>query len=182
MFNLLVNLIHPLQEPLYIRLLTLGSLSCSFDGAICTEFLHISQIPATSISKNNMRTLTNNYQDCELLNLGTNANGHGPYVIRQNGVPPGSSSSQEDRFLLRKDGIWVLDVTAYNLPEEQFVFQNAAELYATVEELGGNPEVEDKLPPEKSRAELNAAIETTISRVWNQIKEVRAQRLTMPGM
>ena len=128
-----------------------------------------------------MRTVTNDYRDCELLNLGTNANGHGPYVIRQVGVPPGSSS-QEDRFLLRKDGTWVLDVTAFTLPEEQFVFQNAAELYATVQELVGNPVVEDKLPPGKSRAELNAATETTISGVWSQIKEARAKRLTMPGM
>ena len=62
------------------------------------------------------------------------------------------------------------------------LLQNAAELYATVQELGGNPVVEDKLPPGKSRAELNAAIETTISRVWSQIKEARAKRLTMPGM
>jgi hypothetical protein len=132
-----------------------------------------------------MRILTNDYRDCELLNLGTNPNGHGPYVIRQDGVPPGSSSSQEDRFLLRKDGTWVLDVTAFTLPEEegeqQFVFRNAAELYATVQELGGNPVVEDKLPPGKSRAELTTAVETTISRVWSQIKEARAKRLTMPG-
>jgi hypothetical protein len=41
--------------------------------------------------------------------------------------------------------------------------------------------VEDALPPGKSRAELDAAIETTISRVWSQIKEARARRLTMPG-
>jgi|SRR6516165_2188767 len=132
-----------------------------------------------------MRTLTNDYQDCELLNLGTNANGHGPYVVRQDGVPPGSSSTQEDRFLLRKDGTWILDVTAFTLPEkeqEQFVFQNAAELYATVQELGGDPVVEDKLPSGKSRAELNAAIETTLSRVVSRINEARAKKLTMPGM
>jgi hypothetical protein len=42
--------------------------------------------------------------------------------------------------------------------------------------------VEDKLPPGKSRAELNAAIETTISRVLSQVKEARAKRLTMPGV
>ena len=91
-----------------------------------------------------------------MLNLATNANGHGPYVVRQDGVPLGSSSTQEDRFLLRKDGTWILDVTAFTLPEkeqEQFVFQNAAELYATVQELGGDPVVEDKLPSGKSRAE-----------------------------
>ena len=88
-----------------------------------------------------MRILTNDYKDCELLNLGTNKNGHGPYVIRQDGVPPGSSSSQEDSFLLRKDGTWVLNITAFTLPEkeqeQQFVFQSAAELYATIQELGG---------------------------------------------
>ena len=56
---------------------------------------------------------------------------------------------------------------------EQFVFQNAAELYGTVQELVGNPVVEDKLPPGKSRAELNAAVETTISRVWSQIVILR---------
>ena len=64
-------------------------------------------------------------------------------LIRQDGVPPGSSASQEDRFLLRKDGTWVLNITAFTLSEkeqeQQFIFQNAAELYATVQELGGNP-------------------------------------------
>src|SRR6516225_5263284 len=138
-----------------------------------------------------MRILTNDYNDCALLNLGTNQNGHGPYVIRQDGVPPGSSSSQEDRFLLRKDGTWVLNITAFTLPEkeqeQQFIFQNATELYATVQELGENPVVEDGLPPGKSRAEFNAAIETTISRVCSQVKEARAklpartQLLRLPG-
>jgi len=125
----------------------------------------------------------NDYQDCELLNLATNRNGHGPYVMRQDGVPPGSSRSQEDRFLLRKDGTWVLNITVFTLPEkeqEQFLFQNAAELHATVQELGGTPVVEDALPPGKSRAELNAAIETTISRVWSQIRDARSMRSTMP--
>src|SRR6266481_3482922 len=114
----------------------------------------------------NMRTLTNDYNDCELLNLGYNTNGHGPYVVR-------------------KDGTWVLNVTVLTLPEkeqEQFIFQNAAELYATVEDLGGKPVVEDALPVGKSRAELDAAIETTISKVWSRINEARTTRLTIPGI
>ena len=53
-----------------------------------------------------MRILTNNYQDCKFLNLGSNKNGRGPYVLRQDGVSPGSLREQEDRF-----------------------FQDAAELY-----------------------------------------------------
>jgi hypothetical protein len=90
-----------------------------------------------------MRILTNDYQDCQLLNLGTNKNGHGPYVIRQDGVSPGSSSSQEDSFLLRKDGTWVINITAFTLPEkeqeQQFIFQNPAELYARFKNLAGTP-------------------------------------------
>jgi hypothetical protein len=132
-----------------------------------------------------MRILTNNYQDCELLNLGTNRNGRGPYVLRQDGVPPESLTSQEGRFLLRKDRTWVLNVTVFTLPEkeqEQFIFQNAAELHAVVQDLGGTPVVEDALPPGKSRAELLAAIETTISKVWRQMREARAGKLTLPGM
>ena len=64
-----------------------------------------------------MRILTNAYQDCELLNLGFNKNGRGPYVIRQDGIPPDSLEAQEDRFLLRKDGTWVLNITVYTLSE-----------------------------------------------------------------
>ena len=132
-----------------------------------------------------MRILTNDYQDCELLNLATNPNGHGPYVIRQDGVPPDSSRSQEDRFLLRKDGTWVLNVTAFTLPEKeqgQFLFQNAAELHAAVENLIGKPVVEDALPAGKTRAELSAGIETTLSKVWSRMREARATKLTKLGL
>ena len=129
-----------------------------------------------------MRILTNAYQDCELLNLGFNKNGRGPYVIRQDGIPPDSLEAQEDRFLLRKDGTWVLNITVYTLSEkeqEQFIFQDAAELYATVEKLYGKPVVEAALPPGKSRAELLAAINTTISKVWSRMREARATRPVM---
>jgi hypothetical protein len=130
-----------------------------------------------------MQIITNNYQDCELLNLGTNPNGRGPYVLRQDGIPPDSLSSPEGRFLLRKDGTWVLNVTAFTLPEkeqEQFLFQNAAELHAAVMDLGGKPVVEDALPPGKSQAELLAAIETTISKVWSRIRDARGRKVPLP--
>ncbi len=131
-----------------------------------------------------MRILTNMHQDCEMLNLGFNKNGRGPYVLRQDGVPPDSLQAEEDRFLLRKDGTWVLNITVYALPEkeqEQFIFQDAAEMYATVEKLVGKPVVEDALPPGKSRAELLAAVDTTISKVWSRMRQARATRLTKPG-
>ena len=53
-------------------------------------------------------------------------------------------------FWLRKDGTWVLNIAVYTLSEkeqEQFIFQDAAELYATVEKLYGKPVVEAELQP-----------------------------------
>ena len=80
----------------------------------------------------------------------------------------------------------MLNITAFTLPEkeqeQQFIFQDAAEMYSTVEKLFGKPVVKDALPPGKSRAELLAAIETTISKVWTRMREARATRLTKPGI
>jgi len=132
-----------------------------------------------------MRTLTNNYRDCELLNLSYNKDGRGPYVLRQDGVPPDSTSPREYRFLLRKDLTWVLNLTVFALPEkelENFIYKDAVELYAVVENLGGKPVVEDALPPGKSHAELSAAIEITTSKLWSRIRDARATRLTKSGI
>ena len=80
-----------------------------------------------------LRILTNTIKNCELLNLGSNKNG--PLFAPQG------------RY-------WVLNITALTLPEneqeQRFVFQNAVELYATIEKLGGNPVVED-VASEKTR-------------------------------
>ena len=132
-----------------------------------------------------MRTLTNNYHDCELLNLSYNRDGQGPYVLRQDGFPPDSVSPHEYRFLLRKDCTWVLNLTVFALPEkelENFIYKDAAELHAVVEKLGGKPVVEDELPPGKSRAELSAAIENTASKLLSRIRDARGTRLTKGGI
>jgi len=130
-----------------------------------------------------MRILTNRYQDCELLNLGTNKNGHWTLSY-----PPGWHSTALPRKKITFYSVRRYLGSQHNCvytpgkgARAAVIFQNAAELYATVQELGRNPVVEAALPPGKSREELNAAIETTISRVWSQMKEARAKRLTMPG-
>ena len=128
-----------------------------------------------------MRTLTNNYNDCDVLNLGYNEEARGPYVVRQDGVPPDSLNRREDRFLLRKDLAWVIKLTVSTLPEkeqEQFLFQDAAELHAAVEKLAGKPVVEDALPPGRSREELLAISETMVSKVWTRMCEARPIRFT----
>src|SRR5262245_349806 len=128
-----------------------------------------------------MRTITNNLADCELLNLETGTKGRGPFVIRQDGIAPGSLDQRVDRFLLRKDGAWVNSFAVYILPEPeqlaQFTFQTIAEIYALANTLVGKPKVEAALPEGKSQSELLAAAESSISRVWSRIQSTRGSKL-----
>lgn len=129
-----------------------------------------------------MATLTNHSSDCELLNLRYNPNGRGPYVIRQDGIPPGSSTLGEDRFFLRKDGTWVLNFAVFVLPEKEqeqkFVYTDIAEVLSTLQTLLGRPVVEVKLPDGTSRAEVLAAMSSTNSRIWSRIRDARGTKIT----
>jgi len=122
-----------------------------------------------------MPKLSNDYKQCTLLNLGYGSGGRGPYVIRQDAYPPGSVSFRDERFLLRKDGTWVLSLAVYALPEdgkEKFLFDKSAE---AIELLGhlGELVVEDSLPPNKSVKELQAAAESTITGIWSRIRNAK---------
>jgi len=118
-----------------------------------------------------MRVLTNDYRDFELLNLGYQPDGRGPYVVQQEGIPPASVANEEDGFLLRKDGVWVLNLAVFALPEEeqaQFVFEEIADVFATVDKLVGLPAVEDQLPAGKTPGQLMAALQSTQDRLWRR--------------
>lgn len=120
-----------------------------------------------------MRVLTNDYRDFELLNLGYQPDGRGPYVVRQEGIPPNSVTTEEDRFLLRKDGVWILNLAVFALPEKaqtEFLFQDVGEVFATVEKLVGIPTVEDQLPADKTPAELLEAMRTSQDRLWKCVR------------
>jgi hypothetical protein len=123
-----------------------------------------------------MATLTNHYRDCQLLNLGYGPKGRGPFVIRQEGTPQGSTTFDADPYLLRKDGTWVINLAVFALPEkekEQFFFTTSAEAMALLEGLVGDPVVESALPQGKSRAELKNAAQTTITGLWAKIREAK---------
>lgn len=123
-----------------------------------------------------MPALTNSYHNCELLNLGHGPNGRGPFVIRQEGTPPGSMTFQPDVFLLRKDGAWVLNLAVFALPEkdkEQFLFTTSAEAMVLLDSLTGDPVVEAGLPPGKSLEELKAAAQATITGLWCRMRDAK---------
>ncbi|HSI65418.1 MAG TPA: hypothetical protein VLE43_19990 [Candidatus Saccharimonadia bacterium] len=125
-----------------------------------------------------MATLTNSYQNCELLNLRYGSGGRGPFIVRQDGTPPGSVTFQQERFLLRKDGTWVISLAVYPLSEkekEQFLFESSAEAMQLLEELRGEPLVEAGLPKGISVEQLKAAAQSTITGIWARMQNAKRE-------
>ncbi|WP_050028739.1 hypothetical protein [Verrucomicrobium sp. BvORR034] len=119
-----------------------------------------------------MATLTNSYHNCEILNLGYGPGGRGPFIVRQEASAPGSMTLQLDRFLLRKDGTWVLNLAVFALTEkekEDFLYENTGAVVALLSELAGDPLVDTSLPEGTSIEKLKAAAQSTITGLWGKI-------------
>jgi hypothetical protein len=106
-----------------------------------------------------MHTLTNNYRDAHILNLGSGGQS-GPYLVTQTGVSPIDAFAKERMFVLRPDGRWV-DFNAYacqGKPEamDEIVFTTTTQIMETFGKLFGRPQVLD-LPVDE--AGLKAWIE-----------------------
>jgi hypothetical protein len=91
-----------------------------------------------------MHTITNDYRDAHILNLGSGGE-RGPYLVTQTGVSPNDPLPKERMFVLRPDGCWV-DFNAYacqGKPEamDEIVFSTTAEVMTTFGKLFGRPEV-----------------------------------------
>jgi len=91
-----------------------------------------------------MHTITNNYRDAHILNLGT-AEQRGPYLVTQTGVSPSDVVPKERMFVLRPDGHWV-DFNAYasqGKPEamDEIVFTTTTQIMETFGKLFGRPRV-----------------------------------------
>jgi len=93
-----------------------------------------------------MRTLTNDYRDAKILNLGSSGE-RGPYLVTQTGVAPSAQMPRSHLFVLRPDGYWV-DFNAYacqGKPEamDEIVFPTMAKVMETFAKLIGRPRVLD---------------------------------------
>jgi hypothetical protein len=95
-----------------------------------------------------MRTITNDYHDAQVFDLGSRAvRGpyleRGPYLVTQTGVSPRDPLPKTRMFVLRPDGCWV-DFNAYacqGKPEvmDELVFPGIAEVMQTFSRLFGPP-------------------------------------------
>jgi hypothetical protein len=91
-----------------------------------------------------MRTITNDYKDTHVLNLGSGGE-RGPYLVTQTGVAPSDPMPKTRMFVLRPDGCWV-DFNAYacqGKPEalDEVVFPTTAKVMETFGKLFGRPRV-----------------------------------------
>jgi hypothetical protein len=91
-----------------------------------------------------MHTITNNYRDAHILNLGSGEQS-GPYLVTQTGVSPTDVLPKEKMFVLRPDGQWV-DFNAYasqGKPEamDEIVFTTTTQIMETFGKLFGRPRV-----------------------------------------
>lgn len=129
-----------------------------------------------------MPTLSNFVDQCDLLNLGSAPGGRGPYILRQIGSAPGSTTLQQDPFFLRKDGVWVLNLSVFCLPEkevqENFFFRDIPELFGAIDDLAGKPLVaDDKLPADKSKEEILASLRTVASNLIARIRDAQGSKV-----
>ena len=129
-----------------------------------------------------MPILTNFADHCELINLSLTTGKSGPYALSQIGTAPGSITLQQDPFFLRKDGVWVINLTVFSLPEkeieEKFLFREISELFAVIEDLSGKPViVEDKLPEGRSNEDILAAMRTSASNLISRIRDSKGAKL-----
>lgn len=129
-----------------------------------------------------MRTITNNYKDAQILNLGSEGE-RGPYLVTQTGVAPNDALLKTRMFVLRPDGHWV-DFNAYaskGQPEamDEIVFPSMTKVMETFGRLFGQARVLDLSIDEKG---LNAWIERFSSdplqaaRTWVEQYKVRHRK------
>ena len=130
-----------------------------------------------------MRTITNNYRDSQILNLGSSGE-RGPYLVMQTGVSPKDVIPKTRMFVLRPDGNWV-DFNAYasqGKPEamDEIVFSTTTQITELFGKLFGAPRVldlpinEEGLKAWIERREHGDALE--LARAWAKEYKIRHRK------
>ena len=129
-----------------------------------------------------MRTITNDYKDAQILNLGSEGE-RGPYLCTQTAVAPSDPLLKTRMFVLRPDGHWV-DFNAYacqGKPEaiDEIVFPSMIKVMETFGKLFGRPRVLDLPIDEKGLQawiERHSADPLQAARSWVEQYKVRHRK------
>jgi hypothetical protein len=129
-----------------------------------------------------MGTITNDYKDAQILNLGSEVE-RGPYLVTQTGIAPSDPLIKTRMFVLRPDGHWV-DFNAYasqGKPEaiDEIVFPSMTKIMETFGKLFGRPRVLD-LPIDeaglKDWIERHSSDPLEAARAWVEQYKVRHRK------
>jgi len=129
-----------------------------------------------------MGTITNDYKDAQILNLGSESE-RGPYLVTQTGVAPSDPLPKTRMFVLRPDGYWV-DFNVYaskGKPEaiDEIVFPSMTKIMETFGKLFGRPRVLD-LPIDeaglKDWIERHSSDPLEAARAWVEQYKVRHRK------
>jgi hypothetical protein len=129
-----------------------------------------------------MRTITNDYKDAQILNLGSEVE-RGPYLVTQTGIAPSDPLLKTRMFVFRPDGHWV-DFNAYasqGKPEaiDEIVFPSMTKIMETFGKLFGRPRVLD-LPIDeaglKDWIERHSSDPLEAARAWVEQYKVRHRK------
>lgn len=116
-----------------------------------------------------MAALSNDPARCEVMNLGYGPQGHGPYLVRQEGYEPGSCTFKPQRFVLQKDGRWLINLAFVMLPEpeqEKQLFHRLTDVLIFLDGLSDKPvQADGKLPPGSNADEIMAHFEQCARRI-----------------
>jgi len=129
-----------------------------------------------------MHTITNDYKDAQILNLGSGAE-RGPYLVTQTGVAPSDPLLEARMFVLRPDGTWV-DFNAYasqGKPEviDEIVFPSVTKILETFGNLFGRPRVLDLPVDEKGLTawiERHSSDPLQATRAWVEEYKMRHRK------
>jgi hypothetical protein len=104
-----------------------------------------------------MPVLSNDVDRCEVINLALEPEGRGPYLVRQEGYLPGSTDFTPQRFLLQKDGRWLLNLAFIMLPEveqQAQLFHSLKDVLTLLNELANQPVQAEATLPEGVSSEV----------------------------
>lgn len=116
-----------------------------------------------------MPVICNDAVRCEVMNLAWSPGGHGPYLVRQEGYAPGSSTFKMQRFILQKDGRWLLNLAFVMLPEaeqEAQLFHSLTEVIQLLDSIASQPvQAEAMLPADANEAQIMEHFERCTHRI-----------------
>ncbi|MBE7497953.1 MAG: hypothetical protein HS117_23670 [Verrucomicrobiaceae bacterium] len=130
-----------------------------------------------------MPALSNDPARCEVMNLAWGPKGHGPYLVRQEGYAPGSSTFKMQRFILQKDCRWLLNLAFVMLPEaeqEEQLFHSLTEVLQMFESLSSKPVIAHAhLPAGANADEILAHFEQCTHRILRGMRTCSTVPLKM---